>query len=202
MAQRNTNTDKWSKRCFRRLSPSAKLLYLYILDNCDIAGIWEIDIEKVAFETGLCSESEAGRLFDAPPAQVASIEAALVELEAFLIAPAEGLHRGYVGATKAVFVREFLELQNNLPLNVNNACHRGILKRIESSNGLQEHILAFLQAEENQRGYIAPTQPLARGLGKGKGKGNKGGVGGNDKTAAELADEYAAQQAARRKESD
>lgn len=41
--KRFTETDKWRDPWFRRLSGSAKLLWLYILDHCDKIGLVEID---------------------------------------------------------------------------------------------------------------------------------------------------------------
>lgn len=41
--KRLTEANKW-KGWFRELSPELKCLWLYILDNCDNAGIWVVDI--------------------------------------------------------------------------------------------------------------------------------------------------------------
>ena len=56
MAKRFTDTDIWKKqRWFRKLSPNHKLAFLYIKDQCDHAGIWNIDctdlIEDLGIET-------------------------------------------------------------------------------------------------------------------------------------------------------
>jgi len=53
MPKRFTDTIKWKKRFFRELSNNYKLLYLYILDNCDHAGIWEIDFDEVQLKLGV-----------------------------------------------------------------------------------------------------------------------------------------------------
>lgn len=42
--KRLTDTQKWVDPWFRRLSPAHKLAWLYILDTCDIAGIWPVDM--------------------------------------------------------------------------------------------------------------------------------------------------------------
>lgn len=51
--QRYVNTKFWDDRYVRRLSPSAKLLFLYLLTNplTNIAGIYEIEIERIEFDT-------------------------------------------------------------------------------------------------------------------------------------------------------
>lgn len=50
MAKRFTDTGKWKKKWIRELSPEMKLFWFYLLDNCDHAGIWEVDIELAAFQ--------------------------------------------------------------------------------------------------------------------------------------------------------
>ena len=52
MAKRMTDTDKWKKRFIRELKPKHKLLWLYILDDCNHAGIWEIDLDVASKREG------------------------------------------------------------------------------------------------------------------------------------------------------
>lgn len=40
MAKRFTDTEKWGKGWFCKLSPMEKLVWLYLLDTCDHAGVW------------------------------------------------------------------------------------------------------------------------------------------------------------------
>ncbi len=47
-----TDTDKWKKRFVRELSPQHKLLWFYILDDCNHAGIWDIDLEVASIRIG------------------------------------------------------------------------------------------------------------------------------------------------------
>lgn len=47
MAKRFTETSKWNKPFIRGLEAPYKLLWFYILDDCDHAGIWQVD-EQVA----------------------------------------------------------------------------------------------------------------------------------------------------------
>lgn len=49
MGKRFTDTEKWTKnKWFRKLPVNYKLLWLFILDNCDCVGVWEEDTEFVA----------------------------------------------------------------------------------------------------------------------------------------------------------
>ena len=52
MAKRMTDTDKWKKIFIRELKPKHKLLWLYILDDCNHAGIWEIDLDVASIRVG------------------------------------------------------------------------------------------------------------------------------------------------------
>jgi hypothetical protein len=53
MKRRFTDTGKWNQAWFRGLEPEAKLVFLYLLDNCDDAGFWEYDLELAVFHIGL-----------------------------------------------------------------------------------------------------------------------------------------------------
>ena len=50
--KRFTETTKWSDPWFRRLSPAAKLLWLYLCDNCDQAGVIDLDSEVASVHIG------------------------------------------------------------------------------------------------------------------------------------------------------
>lgn len=52
MAKRFTDTDKWKKPFIRGLQGAYKLLWIYLLDDCDHAGIWQVDIEVASLRLG------------------------------------------------------------------------------------------------------------------------------------------------------
>ena len=52
MAKRFTDSEKWKKVWFRKLPSDMKLFWVYICDNCSIAGIWEADFELASFFIG------------------------------------------------------------------------------------------------------------------------------------------------------
>jgi hypothetical protein len=52
MAKRFTDTDKWKKPFLRGLEGPYKLLWMYILDDCDHAGIWHVDFEVARIRVG------------------------------------------------------------------------------------------------------------------------------------------------------
>lgn len=55
---RFTETAKWSDKWFRRLSPMAKLLWGYITDNCDQAGVIDFDLELASMLIGRQGKEE------------------------------------------------------------------------------------------------------------------------------------------------
>ena len=52
MSKRHTDTEKWERPWFRKLPPEYKALWLYILDKCDIAGIWYVDFDTASYFIG------------------------------------------------------------------------------------------------------------------------------------------------------
>ena len=64
MAKRFTDTDKWKKPFIRGLQGAYKLLWLYILDDCDHAGIWQVDFEVAQIRIGeKVNEDDAIKFF-------------------------------------------------------------------------------------------------------------------------------------------
>lgn len=53
MAKRFTDTGKWKKGLLRSLPPYVKLLWLYIIDECDHAGIWNVEWEVMELRLGI-----------------------------------------------------------------------------------------------------------------------------------------------------
>lgn len=52
MSKRFTESDKWRDVWFRKLSPLHKCLWTYLTDNCDQAGVIDIDWELASFQIG------------------------------------------------------------------------------------------------------------------------------------------------------
>ncbi len=52
MARRMTDTAKWDDAWFMGLSASAKLLWFYLCDECDHAGIWNVNRRLAEFKIG------------------------------------------------------------------------------------------------------------------------------------------------------
>lgn len=52
MAKRFTDTEKWKKPFIRGLQGAYKLLWLYICDDCDHAGVWQVDLDVAQIRIG------------------------------------------------------------------------------------------------------------------------------------------------------
>jgi len=53
MAKRFIDTTIWTQnQWFRKLKPTSKLFWFYLICNCDSVGVWEEDWELVEFITG------------------------------------------------------------------------------------------------------------------------------------------------------
>jgi hypothetical protein len=64
MAKRFTDSDKWRDSWFDGLSSKYKLAWLYMLDTCDIAGVWEVNMRHLNFNVGETFEQcELKRVF-------------------------------------------------------------------------------------------------------------------------------------------
>ena len=136
MAYRFSDTLKWQDEWFVDLSSIEKLLFLYLYDNCDIAGFFELSYRKISFDLG-CKEAE--------------VKGAL-----------KGLNKGVFLSDdgKCLLVKNFIKHQKNLPLNPENKAHIGILKRV--SLYIQKFSNVTLDYQEGYLG-IGALKPLQRG---------------------------------------
>lgn len=53
MAKRFIDTNLFRKRWIRQLDTDMKLFWIYILTDCDHAGIWDVDIDRAAFQLNM-----------------------------------------------------------------------------------------------------------------------------------------------------
>lgn len=144
MAYRFTNTDKWNDSWFSELPQFEKLFFIYLCDNCDIAGFIEINYNRFCSDLNTTKPNILGAL--------------------------EGLSRGLIisESIDCVFIRNFLKHQKNLPLNEKNNAHIGIIKRFE----LYKHKFNILSIEEFMNQDVKPLlRGYGKGNDKGNGTG-------------------------------
>ena len=58
MAKRFTDSEKWKKPFIRKLPLKYKVLWFYILDDCNHAGIWQVDLDVASIRVGESFNSE------------------------------------------------------------------------------------------------------------------------------------------------
>jgi hypothetical protein len=133
MAYRFTDTEKWKDRWFLELKPVEKLLFYFIVDNCNIAGF--IEVNKRIWAAQLNTDMK-------------QIEGAL-----------KGLQRGliYSKCGTVLYVRNFIKHQKNYPINPDNKAHVGILKAFANYTELFEiqSIIDFIEGAS--KGLQSPT---------------------------------------------
>ena len=106
MAKRFTDTEKWKKPFIRSLKAPYKLLWLYVCDDCDHSGIWQVDLEV--------AEIRIGEKLD---------EQKALEYFGDKIIPLENNTKW--------FIPSFIEFQYPSGLSENNKAHTGIIKNLE-----------------------------------------------------------------------
>ena len=103
MAKRFTDTEKWEKDFFTELSLKMKLIWIYLCDKCDHAGVWDVNLRLLAFHLGeTVTREEIERAF-----------AGKIEWNG-----------------KKIFLPSFVDFQYG-ELNAENRVHRSVLKRLE-----------------------------------------------------------------------
>jgi hypothetical protein len=106
MAKRFTDTEKWKKPFIRSLKAPYKLLWLYVCDDCDHSGIWQVDIEVAQIRIGEKLDEQKA-----------------LEYFGDKIIPLENNTKW--------FIPSFIEFQYPSGLSENNKAHTGIIKNLE-----------------------------------------------------------------------
>lgn len=161
--KRFSETTKWDDPWFRGLKPPEKLLFLFLVDNCNNGGFYEIDLPSMAFKTGMTE---------------AQIQGAL-----------KGLTRGIKGASDWLWIKNFLRHQKNDPLNPENPAHKQIIAFCKDQHERFSVCPEFKEFEGLHKGL---PSPIGKGTGKGKGLKEGGVQRGKPESEKEVID-YAAE---------
>jgi len=146
--KRFTDTDKWADPWFRQLSPTAKLLWQWILDCCDNAGVLDPDWALATFQIG-----------DDVTAHIIEIESRIERLD-----------------DDRIFVSKFVAFQYPR-LSRQCAAHKPVFASLEKYNLLDRLPDTLTEGEGKGRDGLPLTFPKVTGKGKGKGKGKGNGEG-------------------------
>lgn len=112
MSYRLTTPDKWTDSWFSDLSINGKLVFLFLCDNCDNAGFYEINKKFMLFLLGM-EENQ--------------LKTALQEIKTS--------KKCYVLSEngKRIWLFNYLKHQKKLPLNPKNNAHKQIILKLEES---------------------------------------------------------------------
>lgn len=138
MSKRLTDTDKWKKNSFSKLPLKMKLVWIYLCDNCDHAGIWEANFGLMSFQIG----------------ETITLE----EIEKHF-----GDKITWINSDK-IFLQGFIDFQYG-KLNDQNRVHKSVLDKLQilrnatnSFSNISTASIAFDEKEE------APCKPLVSPL--------------------------------------
>lgn len=136
--KRFTETEKWKDVWFRELKGTEKLMFFYVIENCNNAGFYEEDMPMMTLQTGMSEKLIEGAW--------------------------KGLARGFIRASGWVWVRTFLKHQKNDELKYENPAHRQIIRliaeQIERFGGCPEF-------QEFVAPYKGLLRPIGKGNGIG-----------------------------------
>jgi len=155
MPKRFTDSEKWKDPWFHKLPPTSKLFFLYLCDQCDIAGFWEIDMERAIFDTGLSTKTLASAM--------------------------EDLESRYESNGTHLWIKRFIEFQGNYPFNEKVGVHKGIIRLLKEREEFSNNITRLLNGEGLpnsyeglNKGLFNPTSnSISNSKGNSKGQGQK-----------------------------
>ena len=124
MPKRFTDTEKWKKPFIRSLEAPYKLLWFYLLDDCDYAGIWQVDWDIARIKIGC----------EVKP------EEALRQFDDRIVVFDDGLKW---------FIPDFIEFQYG-KLNPGNRAHKAVLLQLEKYSLTQKPLLTPLQGRKDK----------------------------------------------------
>src|SRR3990167_4268487 len=106
MAKRFTDTEKYKDPWFRNLKPELKILFMFMCDDCNHAGVWKENffLFNIYYNLSLTHDDMAG--FDD---------------RVICISP------------DTYFLKNFIKFQYG-ELNPNNNAHRGVIKSLKYNN--------------------------------------------------------------------
>ena len=140
MPKRYTDTDKWKKIWFRKLKNDHKVFWMYVLDQCDHAGIWEVDFELASYFCNGIKESEIRKTF------------------------VKQYHEFDDG--KRWFIKDFIEFQYR-GLDESNRVHNSVIT-ILKRHGLYKVLISFLHEAKDKDIYKEQLKDKEKDKEKGK----------------------------------
>lgn len=129
MAKRFTDTEKWKKPFIRGLQGAYKLLWLYICDDCDHAGIWQVDIDVAQIRIG----------------EKIDLNEAIKSFEDKIVIFDKG---------NKWFIPSFIEFQYPSGLNPENRSHNSVIILLEKYNLLDKQNKPLISPLEGRKDMV------------------------------------------------
>lgn len=145
IVKRFTETQKWEETWFRRLPPGHKLLWQWLVDKCDLAGVVDPDWDLASFQIGM----------EVNPEMVSGFGDRVSTLE-----------------SGKLFIPKFIEFQFGKTLNRANKVHLGVIRRLELI-GIESPVQIVDEtarrsfqgpSKDLESSSLAPSKDLQRGL--------------------------------------
>lgn len=143
MSKRFTDNEKWKKQWFRKLPDNMKLLWIYICDNCNIAGIWDVDLELASFLIG----SQIDEKF----------ALSAMEKQIMVLSPSKWI------------IKDFVNFQYG-DLIPNNNMHKAVIRVLESSGASQGLVRGYLAPMDKDKVKDKVKDTVKEGIVKGNQK--------------------------------
>lgn len=168
MAKRLSDTNKWDDPWFLDLSSEYRQVWLFILDKCNLAGIWKVNKRMIDFVVG-----------------------STVNLGHFLASSGDRV-REYQNGEKW-FIKGFLNFQYG-PLQVTNRVHNAVINELQKEGLWIDYPYSF-QGDKEKDKDKAKDKEKAKEKGRGAGEGfsvfwenypNKIGKGAAEKSWSKL----------------
>lgn len=153
MAKRFTDSDKWRDPWFKRLKGKHQLLWLFMLDTCDHAGIWKDQFDDFTHITGIPIDLKEAN-------------------EAFM-------DRIFKLNDDCFVIPKFINFQYPKFNPVTNNAHKGVQNRL-SNYGLSQELLSPMFAsgyKHNDKEGLVRGTGIGIGIGVGYGYGIGKGTG-------------------------
>ncbi len=164
MAKRMTDTDKWKKRFIREMKPQHKLLWFYILDDCNHAGIWEVDMEVASLRIGFTiTEDDIPQSFND---RVISFDNGdkwfipeFVEYQYGELNPNSNVHKSVISLLQKYNLEGYLKGSQTLPNRVQDKDKDiGIVKEKAKAKRFQKPTVEEVQEYCNERNNFVDPQ--------------------------------------------
>lgn len=130
MSKKMTDPDKWRDPWFRKLGPNEKLVFVFLIDQCNHGGFYEVDTEYMEFCIGIDGDVILGAI--------------------------QGLNSRCFMVDGWVWIKNYLRHQKNEILNPDNNAHKHIIERVREQVARFHAVSEFKDFLGANKGLFSP----------------------------------------------